>query len=79
MNRCHGLAAILTVMTVRMASHRIAALHGLFGCSHTNAIERIARESDDKYDNEHPSCIAHNKQSRGLALCESSEVRIETL
>jgi hypothetical protein len=44
----HGLAAILTVMTVRRARHRIAAPHRLFWrCGIT--VECICRESDGEY------------------------------
>lgn len=65
MNRWHALAAILALMTVRGASHRIAALHGELGCGHTHAIERIARESRGEYRDKHPACKAHDNQSRG--------------
>jgi hypothetical protein len=41
MHRRHGLAAILTLMSLRGARHRIAALHRLFLRRHTIAIERI--------------------------------------
>jgi hypothetical protein len=47
----HGLAAILTMMTMRRTSHRVAALHRLFGRGHANAVESIRRESDDKHCN----------------------------
>lgn len=65
MNRWHALAAILALMTVRGASHRIAALHGELGCGHTHAIERIARQSSGEYRDKHPACKAHDNQSRG--------------
>jgi len=68
MNGQHALAAILSVMTVRVAVHRIAALHGLLGCSHADAIERIARESDDENYDRHSSCKPHDNQGRGSAL-----------
>ena len=45
-HRWHGLAAILTMVTVRRAMHRLAALHGLFGRSHGRAVKRVDRESD---------------------------------
>jgi hypothetical protein len=45
-HRWHGLTAILTVMTVRRARHRIAALHRLFRCRRGTAVEGILRESD---------------------------------
>ncbi len=44
--RWHGLAAILRVMAVRRARHRIAALHGLFWRQRRTAVEGIGRESD---------------------------------
>lgn len=65
MNRWHALAAILALITVRGASHRIAALHGELGCGHTHAIERIARENSGEYRDKHPACKAHDNQSRG--------------
>ena len=71
MNGWHGLAAFLTLMIMRVALHRIAALHGLLGCRHTNAIEPIARESDGEHRDEHPSCKAHDDQSRGPTLGKS--------
>jgi len=43
----HGLAAILTVMTMRRTAHGIAALHRLFGRSHPDAVERIRCQSGD--------------------------------
>jgi hypothetical protein len=49
MQRWHGLATILTMMTVRGAGHGMTALHGLFGRSHGQAIkskeEKNGRES----------------------------------
>ena len=68
MNGRHALAAILAVMTVRGALHRIAALHGQLGCGHTRAIERIARESSGEYRDKHPACKAHDTQSRGASV-----------
>jgi len=46
LHRRHGLATVLTTVMVRRAPG-LAALHSLFGRGHANAIERIARESDD--------------------------------
>jgi hypothetical protein len=71
MNGRHARAAILTVMTMQVAAHRIAALYGLLGRSHADAIERIARESGGENYNQHSSCKPHDKQGRGLALSES--------
>lgn len=67
----HGLAAVLTVMTVGRASHGLAALHRLLGRSHTDAIERVARKSDcENYDQNSP-CKPHDNQGRGPGLSES--------
>jgi hypothetical protein len=46
MHRWHGLAAILAVMTVRRALHRIATFHRLFGRRRTTTIDGIRRESN---------------------------------
>jgi len=43
-HRRHGFAAILSVMTVRRARHRIATLHRLFGSRRGIAVECIYRE-----------------------------------
>jgi hypothetical protein len=43
-HRWHGLATILTMMMVRRAPHRFAALHRLFGRRHCTAIQTIWRE-----------------------------------
>ena len=72
MNGRHGLAAILSVMTMRVALHRIAALHGLLGRSHANAIERIARESDGENYDQPSSCKPHDNQGRGPTLHKSN-------
>lgn len=71
MNGRHVFAAILTMMTVRVAWHRIAALHGLLGRSRVDAIERIAGENDGENYDQHSSCRPHKKQGRGTALCAS--------
>jgi len=52
-------------MTTRVASHRIATLHGLFGRSHANAIERTANDSEGKYGEEQSSYKPHENQNRG--------------
>ncbi len=44
-HRGHGLATILSVVTVRRTWHGIAALHRLFGHRRGTAVERIRRES----------------------------------
>jgi len=41
----HGLAAILTVVTMRRAMHRIAALHRLFWRRRGTAVECVRCES----------------------------------
>jgi hypothetical protein len=48
-HRWHGFAAILSVMTVRRALHRMAALHRLFRRRRGAAVECIRRESGCKY------------------------------
>ena len=78
MNGWHALAAILTVMTVRGAPHRIAALHGLLGRSHTHTIERITRKSHGEYRDKHPSCKAHDNQTRDPRRGSQGRVRLET-
>ena len=45
-HRWHGLAAILSMVAVRRAMHRLAALHGLLGRSHGRAVERVDCEND---------------------------------
>jgi hypothetical protein len=45
-HRGHGLAAILAVISLRGARHRIAALHRLFWRSHGVAIERVYPKQD---------------------------------
>jgi hypothetical protein len=72
---CHGLAAVLTMMTMRWTAHGIAALHRLFGRSHADAIERIRRESDDKRCKMDSPSQPHRKQittSRGK-VCARQE------
>lgn len=71
MNGWHPLAAILSVMTVRCATHRIAALHCLLGRGHADAVQRVARESDGEHCNQHPACKPHDNQSRGTTVRES--------
>jgi hypothetical protein len=44
--RWHRLAAILTVVTMRRAMHRIAALHRLFRRRRGITVERIRRKGD---------------------------------
>jgi hypothetical protein len=48
-HRRHGLAAILSVMPVRRARHRIAALHRLFWRRRSTTVKCIRRESDCQY------------------------------
>jgi hypothetical protein len=48
-HRWHGFAAMLSVMTVRRARHRIATLHRLFGRRRGTALECICRERDRQY------------------------------
>jgi hypothetical protein len=44
-HRRHGLAAILTVMALRRARHRIAALHRLFRCCHASTVECVGHKT----------------------------------
>jgi len=44
--RGHGLAAVLTVMTMPHALHRLAALHRLLSRRPRSAIEGVSGESD---------------------------------
>ncbi|MGA7626194.1 MAG: hypothetical protein WCA91_21725 [Candidatus Acidiferrales bacterium] len=48
-HRRHGLAAILTVMTVRRTRHGSTTLHGLLGRRYGPTVERIRCESDHDY------------------------------
>src|SRR5882762_7548312 len=53
--RWHGLAAILRVMAVRRARHRIAALHSLFWRDRRTAVKRVRCKSDcDHHQKEWP-------------------------
>ena len=47
--RWHVLAAILTVMTMRRAMHRFAALHRLLRRGRSAAVKCIRREGDSEY------------------------------
>ena len=52
-----GIATVLTkvpVMTMRVATHRVAALHRLLWRSHTKTIESIRRESDGQCRRQNP-------------------------
>jgi len=57
--RWHGLATLLTVMTVRRARHRVAALHRLFGRGHTAAIGRIRSDSEGEHSQKNVSSKTH--------------------
>ena len=48
-HRRHSVAAIFTVMTVRRARHRIAALHRLLRRRRSAAVKCVRRESDGKH------------------------------
>jgi hypothetical protein len=58
-HRWHGLATFLTMMTVRRAPHRIAALHRLFGRGHAAAVERIRRDCEDEHSQKNSSSKSH--------------------
>ena len=77
MNGWHALAAILTVASMQGATHRIAAPHRLLRRSHSDAIERIARQSHAEYSNQHPSSKAHSNQTRGSPCVSQDRVVTE--
>jgi len=53
----HGLAAILTVVAVRRARHRMTTLHRLFGSRRGIAVEGIRRKSDCQHRQKNwPNC-----------------------
>jgi hypothetical protein len=62
----HGLAAILTMMTMRWTLHGIAALHRLFGLSHADAVERIRREGDGENREQNASVNEQTFQTKSL-------------
>jgi hypothetical protein len=59
-HRRHGFAAILSVMTVRRARHRMATLHRLFRRRRGTAVECIPRESDCQYRQKNWLSQAHH-------------------
>ncbi len=56
----HGPAAILSVMAVRRARHRIAALHRLFGRRRGAAVECIRCKSDYEHRQKNWSSKTHH-------------------
>ena len=48
-SRWHLFAAVLTVMTMPHALHRLAALHCLLGGRHRSTVERIADECNREH------------------------------
>jgi hypothetical protein len=48
-HRWHGLAAILTMVTMRRAMHCVAALHRLFWRCRGLTVECISRECDREH------------------------------
>jgi hypothetical protein len=69
----HGLAAILTAMTIRRTPHRVAALHRLFGLSHTDAVERIRRQSRDQSHDKDSSSHIRNRLARLSRMVVTTE------
>jgi hypothetical protein len=67
----HGLAAFLTVMAMRRAPHRFAALDGVLRRSHAEAIESMACKSDSKHHHKHAYGKPHKNQGRGTTVRES--------
>jgi hypothetical protein len=57
----HGLAAILTVMAVRRARHRIAAVHRLLWRRHCTAVQGIRREHQYEYCQKNWLSQAHHQ------------------
>jgi hypothetical protein len=62
----HILTAILTVMAVGRAWHRIATLHRLFRRCHSKAVEAVGRKSGS--GDYHDDCLGktHRKENRGI-------------
>jgi hypothetical protein len=60
-NRWHGLAAFLTMMTVGRAPHRVAALHGLLGRGQAAAIGCVRRDRDGEHSHENLCSKTHPK------------------
>jgi hypothetical protein len=48
-HRRHGLAAVLCVMTLRCARHRITTFHCLLGCCRSLAVKCVRAEGDREY------------------------------
>ena len=59
-HRWHGLTAILSVMAVRRARHRIATLHRLFGRRRGTAVKCIGGERDCQYRQKNWLCQTHH-------------------
>ena len=59
-HRWHCVATFLTMMmTVRGTTHRLAALHRLFGRCHAAAIGRIRRDRNHEHSRENSSSETH--------------------
>ena len=63
-SRWHLLAAVLAVMTMPHAVHRLAALHCLLRGRHRSAVERISGECDCEQRREEVSRKTHRHQPR---------------
>ena len=58
-SRWHLFAAVLTVMTMPHALHRLAALHRLLSCRHRSAVERIGPKSNCEHSRQDVSRKTH--------------------
>jgi hypothetical protein len=59
-----GLATVLTVITavmLRMAMHRLTALHCLFRLYHATTVDSVHRQSDGQWHEQNPFCQPHNQ------------------
>jgi hypothetical protein len=63
-HRWHRLATILTMMTLRRARHRVAALHRLFRRRHAAAVKRIRHQSEGEHRHKDRPAVSHRHQSR---------------
>jgi len=65
-HRWHGFAAILTVVTVRRALHRVTALHRFLSGVRGTAVERIGGQRDREQDQQKCSDKLHRYKSRDV-------------
>jgi hypothetical protein len=72
LNRRHRLAAILTVVPIWCARHRVATSHRLLGRSHGQTVKAVCRKGHDRDDNRDCFGKAHyrqNRPTRGTSQC----------